>query len=479
MSLRSALVAALAATATATAQHRSSHTLNARDDCPNTLAVSYTPPVAAKGWTYRLAAKGFKKPRSIVVDDNGGLLVVDSGSGVYRLTVDQDKGQTCVVMSSPKILINSTELSHGLALSTDGKTLYASSSSKVYAWAYDSKAATVSSSNYTVIANMSDTDRTTRTLLTSKKKPGMLIVSRGTVNDKASDAARSRSSGHSQLRAFDVSNSKNGSEPLNFMDGILLGWGLRNSVGVAEDPAKGGIWSVENSIDELTRDGKDIHADNPGEELNYHGILNDTSTSSSQGGNYGFPLCYTLWNTTGFPNLGDLKPADQFPGPDPAAQTFTDTTCNKDYVAPRLAFQAHTAPLDIKFNKDGSKAFVTFHGSWTRSNPVGYRISSVAFDTSKGEPTAQKSSTDAAVDILSTPNLAQCPDGCFRPVGLALDSKDRLWVSSDSTGEIFIMYQNGTTSDNASSVGSRSVVVDGAASWAVVLAALVAGLFLA
>lgn len=188
----------------------------------------------------------------------------------------------------------------------------------------------------------------------------MLIVSRGTVNDEDKEA-RNPNSGHSQIRAFDVSSKKNGSEPHAFMDGTLLGMGLRNSVGVAEDPAKGGIWSVENSIDELTRKGKDIHADNPGEELNYHGVLNDTATDKDRGGNYGFPLCYALWNTTGFPDLGDLKPGDQFPGP--LAQTFTDTTCNKDYVAPRLAFQAHTAPLDIKFNKDGSKAFVSFHGS--------------------------------------------------------------------------------------------------------------------
>lgn len=343
---------------------------------------------------------------------------------------------------------------------------------------------------------MSDTDKTTRTLLMSQKKPGMLIVSRGTVNDQ-DKAARTLSSGHSQIRAFDVSAKKNGSEPHDFMDGVLLGSGLRNSVGVAEDPTKGGIWSVENSIDELTRNGKDIHADNPGEELNYHGVLNDTATDKDRGGNYGFPMCYTLWNTTGFPNLGDLKPGDQFPGPD--AQTFTDVTCNKDYVPPRLAFQAHTAPLDIKFNKDGSKAFITFHGSCklpvlhksppqavplttkqgSTKNPVGYRISSVAFDTSKGEPSAQKSSTDAAVDILSTTDLAKCPGGCFRPVGLTWDSKGRLWFSSDSTGEIFVLYQNGTSSGDGGSIGSRSAVADGAAAWAVVLAAVVAGLFLA
>lgn len=109
MSLRSALIAALATSATA---QLVPGFLSRRDDssCPNTLAVSYPAPVASKGWAYRLAAKGFKKPRSIAFDDNGGLLVVDAGVGVYRLTIDQDKGETCVVMSSPKTLINSTEV---------------------------------------------------------------------------------------------------------------------------------------------------------------------------------------------------------------------------------------------------------------------------------------------------------------------------------------------------------------------------------
>ncbi|POR37344.1 Uncharacterized protein TPAR_02457, partial [Tolypocladium paradoxum] len=264
----------------------------------------------------------------------------------------------------------------------------------------------------------------------------------------------------------------------DFAAGAVLGWGLRNSVGVAEDPASGGVWSVENSVDGLTRAGKDVGADNPGEELNYHGRLNDSATARDQGGNYGFPLCCTLWNATGFPNPGSLKTGDQFPAPDGEARGLTDAACNSDYVAPRLAFQAHTAPLDIKFNGDGSKAFVTFHGSWNRKSPVGYRIASIAFNKDKGEPVAARDSTTAAVDVLSTPDLGKCPDGCFRPVGLAWDAQGRLWASSDSTGEIFVLYQNGTT-DGGGSGGPHALLADRAATWAVVLAAVVAGLFLA
>lgn len=37
-----------------------------------------------------------------------------------------------------------------------------------------------------------------------------------------------------------------------------------------------------------------------------------------------------------------------------------------DIVLPRLgiSFDAHMAPLDIKFNTNGTVAWVTMHGSW-------------------------------------------------------------------------------------------------------------------
>lgn len=43
--------------------------------------------------------------------------------------------------------------------------------------------------------------------------------------------------------------------------------------------------------------------------------------------------------------------------------TINDTFC-AEQTPPRLTFQAHMAPLDIKFNNSASEAWVTFHGSW-------------------------------------------------------------------------------------------------------------------
>ena len=202
-----------------------------------------------------------------------------------------------------------------------------------------------------------------RTLLLSKKQPDLLLVSRGSDGNLDEEAA-SKSSGHSQLRSFNITDLKQDDDPYDYMDGTLLGWGLRNSVGVAEHPVTGGIYTVENSVDQLRRSGKDIHTNNPAEEMNFHGYLN--GSTESQGGNYGYPQCVTVWSTDDFPNKGNLTTGDQFPLEGVSSDQVTalsDTDCRNDYVAPALAFQAHTAPLDIKFTNDGSKAYISFHGS--------------------------------------------------------------------------------------------------------------------
>lgn len=282
---------------------------------------------------------------------------------------------------------------------------------------------------------MDNPDHTTRTLLLSRKSPGQLLVSRGS-SQNIDPVASQISSGRSQIRVFNITSLSSDSKPYNYStDGRLLGWGLRNSVGIAEHPGTGGLYSVENSADQLKREGTDIHEDNPGEEMNFHGYLN--GSTSDQGGNYGYPDCFALWDTN-LPSKGDMKVGSQFVL-DPSS-TLNDTTCAEDYVPPRLTFQAHMAPLDIKFTSDGSLAYVSFHGSWNRDEPVGYKLSVVSF--ANGEPVEAADSTEAAVDILSNADNTKCKAGkCFRPVGLAIDGKGRVFMSSDATGDIWVLQR--------------------------------------
>jgi hypothetical protein len=76
----------------------------------------------------------------------------------------------------------------------------------------------------------------------------------------------------------------------------------------------------------------------------------------------------------------------------------------------------------------------------------------------EGMPSAASSATNSWTPILSNANVTDCPNGCFRPAGLTWDSKGRLYMTSDTTGEIYIITANdGSGVDGmASPTGSAS-----------------------
>jgi len=178
--------------------------------------------------------------------------------------------------------------------------------------------------------------------------------------------------------------------------------GLRNSVGLAFDPATGELWGTNNDRDLL---GDDL----PPDRIN---VL-------QQGGDYGWPRCYL----PGHPN-------PEYPNAD----------CDH-LAAPGITFQAHSAPLGIAFST-GSQfppeyrggAFVAFHGSWNRSVPTGYKV--VYVRQHDGRPVAV---TDFITGFL--------PGGAdsewARPVGFLVLRDGSLLVSDDYGGRVFRVHYVG------------------------------------
>jgi glucose/arabinose dehydrogenase len=74
-----------------------------------------------------------------------------------------------------------------------------------------------------------------------------------------------------------------------------------------------------------------------------------------------------------------------------------------------------------------------------RSPPDGYRLSKIEFDPETGMPTKPSTSTTAAINVMSNPDNGKCPNGCFRPVDVAFDAKGRLFMTSDSTNEVWVI----------------------------------------
>lgn len=250
-------------------------------------------------------------------------------------------------------------MNHGLALSPDGKTLYASSSEAAFSWTYNAENVSVSGTKTTLVTGMNNSDHVTRTLLVPQKADGLLVISRGSTSNLDAESEM-LSIGRSQIKAFNLTNITDAGYDFA-TNGLRLGWGLRNSVGLAEHPLTGGIYSVENSADEVVRDGKDVHEDNPGEEMNFHGYLNGTEYAA-QGSNYGYPNCFAAWMPEDLPQNAKLAVGTQFAIGN-QDDRINDTFCSQQ-TPPRLTFQAHMAPLDIAFNNTGTEGWVTFHGSW-------------------------------------------------------------------------------------------------------------------
>jgi hypothetical protein len=85
-----------------------------------------------------------------------------------------------------------------------------------------------------------------------------------------------------------------------------------------------------------------------------------------------------------------------------------------------------------------------------RDEPIGYKLSVIPFD-GNGSPVAPANSTTSHTDVVSNPDISKCPDECFRPVGIAWDSQGRLYFSSDSTGEIYVVVREDGGSANEAS----------------------------
>ena len=333
--------------------------VSAQSGCSSSLESRYSVTVAS-GYQAKLVATGLARPRGIVFDNAGQLLVVEAPRGgdsqISALTL-RDDGGTCLEEASRKTVLQGQGLNHGIALSADGTVLCASDMDSAWRWTYDSAEQTASDQR-TLVGAMDGSGHVTRTLLLLQVVPDTLIISRGS-NSNIDPTAADITSGVSQIRAFNIGDLTADQNYTFATDGLRLGWGLRNSVGVAEHPNTGGIWSVENSADNLERDSVSVREDNPGEELNFHGYLNGTEYGR-QGDNYGYPQCYAAWNVQALPQNENLSVGSQF-----ATDGYdsNDNYCAAQ-VSPRLTFLAHQAPLDIKFNNSGTEAWISFHGSW-------------------------------------------------------------------------------------------------------------------
>lgn len=126
--------------------------------------------------------------------------------------------------------------------------------------------------------------------------------------------------------------------------------GIRNTVGFAWHPQTNELWFTDNGRDNL---GDDV----PNDELN---------RAPQAGMHFGYPYCHA--GDIADPEFGDGHPCS-------------------NYTPPVQKLLPHTAALGMKFYTGNmfpaaykNRIFIAEHGSWNRTEPIGYRVSMVTID---------------------------------------------------------------------------------------------------
>lgn len=172
--------------------------------------------------------------------------------------------------------------------------------------------------------------------------------------------------------------------------------GVRNTVGFTWHPTTKELWFTDN--------GRDMLGDNqPPCELN---------RLAKAGSHFGYPACHG----------GTIK--------DPELGQSAD--CSK-FVAPVQNLGPHVAPLGVKFytgtqfpKEYRGRVFIAEHGSWNRSEKIGFRITTVTLDGNRA----------VSYEPFATGFLQPGERVIGRPVDLLLLQDGSMLVSDDVGGKI-------------------------------------------
>lgn len=181
----------------------------------------------AEGWSFLKLAGDLTTPRGIAIDSEGSLLLVEVGRGLSVHTFGEDG---CIAGS--KLLINRPGLTHGVALTPGGTTLYVSSIDTAWKYTYDASTQTVTNEEV-VVADMFPSSHSTRTLLVPPDTPDLLVVSLGSDGNMDMPAGY-KETGRAIVKVFDTSKTPSGGYDYT-TEGWFLGYGLRNEVGLTTD----------------------------------------------------------------------------------------------------------------------------------------------------------------------------------------------------------------------------------------------------
>ncbi|WP_373519517.1 sorbosone dehydrogenase family protein [Pricia sp.] len=341
----------------------------------------------AKGFKIAVYAENLGKPRMMALNSKGQVYVTRRGGDIVRLTDSDNDGR-----SDRSDVVLTKKGVHGIEIKND--TVYIVAVNDVYRSEVDNTGGI--GDLETIAEGLPDGGQhANRTL--AMGPDGMLYVSIGSTCN-ACDETSEESATIIKLDPRTKSRT-------------IYAKGLRNTIGFDWQPGTGSLYGMDHGIDWLGDNDQQ-------EELN----------ELTEGNDYGWPYIYAD---------GKYNRADE-----PKDMDWSEYA--QGTTEPKMLFTAHSAPLDMifyrgkMFPKDfGSRALVTFRGSWNRNPPSGYKL--IYIDFKDGEPTG---SGDLVSGFLSEDGKSQYG----RLVGL-LELKDgSILMSDDENGIIYRISYEGSVS---------------------------------
>jgi glucose/arabinose dehydrogenase len=345
-------------------------------------------PIAPAGFEVSLFADELDNPRTIYVLPNGDVLVMESvrreAPSRIILFRDAQKGGKPTLK---RIFARRLNRAFGMALV--GNRFYVGNTDSVVVFPYGSGDTQVKPQPDKIL-DLPGGGHYTRNIIADPlgQKIYVSVGSATNVDEQRVDEKDSR-------RAAILQLNPDGSGMRVFANG------MRNPVGMDWEPKTKTLWTVVNERDML------------GDEL-----VPDYLTSVREGAFYGWPYSYFGQNE---------DPRKKGQRPDLVAKA----------IKPDYALGSHVAALGLVFYQGKSfptryhgGAFIGMHGSWNRSNMVGYKVAFVPFQDGRPQGAIEDFLTGFTVGPKSSEVYG-------RPVGVAVWTDGSLLVSDDGAGKIW------------------------------------------
>jgi glucose/arabinose dehydrogenase len=332
------------------------------------------------GWTVSIAASGLGKPRMLYHTPNGNLYITRRDTGDVLLLKDTNSDGK---FEEVKTVAAEFKGVHGITMK-DG-LMYLCNNNELRRYTVNTDG-TLSNKQMLFNDMPSAGQHPNRTM--DFGPDGKLYISIGTLCNDCKESDREAAT----MIQVDPSTGKR----------MIFASGLRNTIGFDWHPQTNELWGMDN--------GGDAKGDDwPPEELN----------NIKEGKNYGYPFAYSK------------KEVDKT-REDPAGNSkekWVETT------EPSSAeYQAHMAPIGFQFFPAGSSysgdALVSWHGSWNRSKPVGFKVQRIRF--SNGKPVG-------AEDFLT--GFLKDKTRFGRPAGVAITASGTVYISDDANGVLYSIKQ--------------------------------------